>query len=46
VAKHDDLNGEIVGVTSSETDQPERPDKGEIQEREGHGPFSRSGWPR
>ena len=42
MAEHDDFDGEIVSVTSSETDQLERPDEGEIQEREGHGPFSRS----
>ncbi len=41
VAKHDDLNGEIGVVTSSETDQLERPDEGEIQERECHGSFWR-----
>ncbi len=46
MAEHDDLNGEIVGVTSSETDQLERPAEGEVEEREGHGPFSRSGRPR
>jgi hypothetical protein len=42
VTQHDDLDGQIGVVTSSKADQLEGPDEGEVQEREGHGPFSRS----
>ena len=42
VAEHDDFDGQVGVVGSSEAEDLHGPEEGEIQGREGHGPFSPS----
>jgi hypothetical protein len=42
VAEHDDLDGQIGLVGPLQAEDLDGPEEGEIDEREGHGPFSRS----
>jgi len=42
VPEHDDLNGQIGLVRPLAAEDLNRPEEGEIKEREGHGPFLRS----
>jgi hypothetical protein len=40
VSEHDDLNGQLVAVPSTEAHQLEDSDEGEVEKRQGHGPVS------
>ena len=42
VPEHDDLDGQIGVVGPLQAEDLDGPKEGEIEEREGHGPFSRS----
>ncbi len=42
VAEHDDLDGQIGVLRPLQTEEQHGPTEGEVEEREGHGPFSRS----
>jgi hypothetical protein len=41
VTEHDDLNGQIGVIGPLQAEDLDGPEEGEIEEREGHGPFSR-----
>jgi len=41
VSEHDDLNGQIGVIGPLQAEDLDGPEEGEIEEREGHGPFSR-----
>jgi hypothetical protein len=40
VSEHDDLNGQIGVIGPLQAEDLDGPEEGEIEEREGHGPFS------
>lgn len=42
VAEHDDFDGQIGVVGPLQAEDLDGPEEGEVEEREGHGPFSRS----
>ena len=42
MAEHDDLDGQIGVVGPLQAEDLHGPEEGEIEEREGHGPFSPS----
>ena len=42
VSEHDDLNGQIRVIGPLQAEDLDGPEEGEIEEREGHGPFTRS----
>ena len=42
MSEHHDLDSQIGGARSLETEQLQDPEEREIEKREGHGPFSRS----